>query len=102
MQQDALVGGRLLELKSDLMDNKSYPTDKWNALVKYDVEISAAAEKLRPYGDAWIDKLGREYFSLQENRAYLPDIVRVLLEEAKDEIVQKKAKAEREEAERLT
>jgi hypothetical protein len=84
MQQDLLVA-RLL---SEPPESTSYPKDKWYALVKYDAEISAAAEELRPYGDAWIDKLGKAYFDLQEDRSYLRNIVRKLSEEAENEVAQ--------------
>jgi hypothetical protein len=94
MQQDMLVGRLLLERESDPTDNKSYPTDKWGALVKYDAEISEAAEQLRPYGEAWINKLGHAYFALEEDRSYLPNIVRRLLDEAKDEEERKRVKVE--------
>jgi hypothetical protein len=88
-----LIGSLLLDHTSDPADSKSWPKEKWDALVKYDPEISAAAEKLRPYGRAWTDKLGRDYFALQEDRKYLPSIVDRLFEEAEEWL-------EREEAQR--
>lgn len=60
-------------------------TDRWRALVRHDNEISAAAEKLRPYGDVWVDKLGQEFFALKEDRRYLDNIVHALVDEAKQE-----------------
>jgi hypothetical protein len=100
MQQDASVARRLLERESEPAEYKGYPTDKWDALIKYDTEISAAAEILRPYGDAWIDQLGRDYFALQEDRSYLPNIVRKLIDEAEDAAKQDKARIEQEAAQR--
>lgn len=62
--------------------------DRWNALVRYDEEISTAAEQLRPFGDVWISKLGQAYFALNEDRKYLPNIVVRLKEEAEREKVE--------------
>jgi hypothetical protein len=59
--------------------------DRWQALVRYDNEISAAAEKLRPYGESWVDKLGQEFFALKEDRRYLDNIVQTLIDDAKQQ-----------------
>jgi hypothetical protein len=56
---------------------------RWNALLRYDDEIRGAAEKLRPFGDLWVDQLAKAYFDLNEDRRYLPNIVARLMEEAK-------------------
>jgi hypothetical protein len=64
--------------------------ERWEALVRYDDEICAAAEQLRCYGDTWVRKLGESYFALNEDRRYLPNIVSRLVEEAERD----KAKAE--------
>jgi len=100
MQQDMLVGNLLSDRKSDRTEDKSYPMDKWDALVKYDPQISAAADKLAPYGDVWIDKLGQAYFALEEDRSYLPNIVQRLSEEAEGELARQRARVEQEAAER--
>lgn len=68
---------------------------RWNALVRYDDEIRAAADALRPYGEQWITALGRDFFALNEDRAYLPNIVSRLLSEARVEAEHAKAEAER-------
>jgi hypothetical protein len=60
-------------------------TDRWNALLRFDDEIRTAAERLRPFGDTWVDKLGQAYFTLNEDRKYLPNIVRELIAEAEAE-----------------
>lgn len=52
------------------------------ALVRFDDEIRDAATKLTPFGSSWVDKLGQAFFALNEDRAYLPNIVRRLVEEA--------------------
>jgi hypothetical protein len=43
---------------------KNNVTDRWNALVRYDEEIRAAAEELRPFGDFWVTELGKAYLAL--------------------------------------
>jgi hypothetical protein len=62
---------------------KSFRRDRWDALVKYDHEIAQAAEQLRPFGDALIDEFGQAFFALNEDRAYLANIVKGLLAQAK-------------------
>lgn len=44
---------------------------RWDALIRFDPEISAAVAKLRPYGEKWIDEYRRNYFALDEDRSYL-------------------------------
>jgi hypothetical protein len=66
---------------------------RWDALVRYDPEISAAAEKLRPYGDTWIARLGYDFFALEEERTYLPNIVNRLIDEAKSDAEQERLRA---------
>jgi hypothetical protein len=56
--------------------------DRWRALTKYDPEIRAAVEALRPFGDVWVEKLGRDFFALNEDKSYLPNIVQTLKDEA--------------------
>jgi hypothetical protein len=63
-------------------------TDRWNALLRFDDEIRTAAEQLRPFGDTWVYKLGQAYFTLNEDRKYLPNIVRELIAEAEAEAEQ--------------
>jgi hypothetical protein len=53
--------------------------------VRFDDELRSAAEKLRPFGQKWIDDLGRSFFSLNEDRAYLPKILDRLISEARAE-----------------
>jgi hypothetical protein len=77
-----------------------FQSEKWNALLKYDPEISAAAKQLRAFGDRWVEELGRAYFALEEDRSYLPNIVRKLVEEAESEAEGEATRAKREAAER--
>jgi hypothetical protein len=79
----------------------NFPTERWEALVRYDPEIAPAAEHLRPFGEKWVRILGRDYFALQEDRNYLPQIVQRLTEEARSEAKQEAEKElARKEAER--
>jgi hypothetical protein len=61
---------------------------RWNALLRFDPDISAAAENLRPFGESWLSELGQAYFALNEDRQYLPNIVNRLIEEAEREKTQ--------------
>jgi hypothetical protein len=98
MQRDVLANDFVLKSPNDPADERfAKRRDKWDALVKFDPEISAAAEQLRPYGNVWIDRLGQAYFALEENRAYLPNIVDRLRHEAQEDA---RAQTEREEAHR--
>jgi hypothetical protein len=45
---------------------------RWEALVRYDPEIKAAALQLMPFGSAWVDRLGEAFTVLNEDRKYLP------------------------------
>jgi hypothetical protein len=56
--------------------------DRWRALAKYDPEIRAAAEALQPFGSVWVERLGRDFLALNEDKSYLPNIVQTLKEEA--------------------
>ena len=64
-------------------------------MVRYDPEIADAAKKLHPYGDHWVEKFGRDFFALQEDRAYIAGIVKKLLEEAEGEAKTKDDEAKR-------
>jgi hypothetical protein len=61
---------------------KPQTPDRWQALSRYDPEIRAAVEELRPFGVAWVDKLGRDFLALNEDKSYLPKIIEKLKEEA--------------------
>jgi hypothetical protein len=63
----------------------AFPSDRWEALVRYDTEIAEAAKQLRPFGEQWVRELGRAYFILGEDRRYLPNIIAKLLKEAQIE-----------------
>jgi hypothetical protein len=70
--------------RSDEVSNpSSNSTMRWEALVRYDDEIRAAAEKLMPFGPEWVNRLGDAFFALSEDRSYLANIVERLRNEAK-------------------
>jgi hypothetical protein len=83
-----------------VLEPKDQTLSKWQALVRYDPEISEAAGKLRPYGEEWVERCGEAYFSLEEDRKYLPHIVRKLIDEAEAGSAQKKAEVEQAAAQR--
>jgi hypothetical protein len=60
---------------------------RWEALIKYDDEIRLAAEKLSPYGEIWVAKLGEAFLALDEDRKYLPNIVSRLSAEAEQSAI---------------
>jgi len=62
----------------------TYDRVKWNALVKYDPEIGRLADKIRQLGDKWVDVLAADYLALND-KSYLPEIVRKIIEEARKE-----------------
>jgi len=57
-------------------------TERWNALARFDNEVRAAVEQLRPFGESLVNELAQAYFALNEDKQYLPKIVHALIEEA--------------------
>ncbi|WP_439530808.1 hypothetical protein [Pannonibacter sp.] len=55
-------------------NSSSADLDKWNALVRYDDDISRAAAQLEPYGTAAVDKL-RVVYSALNDKSKLDKIV---------------------------
>ncbi|WP_454700900.1 hypothetical protein [Agrobacterium burrii] len=49
-------------------------TDRWAALARYDDEIRAAVEQVRPYGSNALDRLRTTYLALND-KAKLPTII---------------------------
>ncbi len=58
-----------------------YDHAKWAALVKYDEDIAAAENIIRPLGQRWVDELARSYLALGD-KAYLKKIVAKIQEAA--------------------
>jgi hypothetical protein len=79
----SVARSEVARLSSERQRAANFPKKRWDALVKYDEEISSAASELRPFGSEWIEKLGEEFFALNEDRRYLPRIVARLAEEAR-------------------
>ena len=86
---------KLVQMQSDAAISKNDLPDRWTALVKYDNELAAAAEQLRPFGDKWVVKLGRDYFTLNEDKQYLPNMVRTLVGEARREAAEEEEERHR-------
>lgn len=62
----------------------AYDRTKWQALVQYDPDISAAADTVRPFGQMWVDELGASYMALND-KSYLSGIVEKITARAKAE-----------------
>jgi hypothetical protein len=71
--------------RGKISNPSSDSTARWEALVRYDEEIRAAAEKLSPFGAEWVNRLGDAFFTLNEDRIYLANIVERLRSEARSE-----------------
>lgn len=69
-------------LEGGSKSNPSSSTSRWEALVRYDDEVRAAAEELKPFGPEWVTRLGDAFLALKEDRSYLPNIVERLRNEA--------------------
>ncbi|MDG4554859.1 MAG: hypothetical protein P9E24_11560 [Candidatus Competibacter sp.] len=65
---------------------------KWNALLKYDNDIAAIANKIQPFGQKWLDEFALSYFALNDKQ-YLPEIERKILDSARKEAEENKQKA---------
>jgi hypothetical protein len=48
-------------------------------------KLAQLQKKLRPFGDIWVSRLGQEFFTLNEDRRYLANIVTGLVAEAERE-----------------
>ncbi|HDL16319.1 MAG TPA: DUF3426 domain-containing protein [Rhizobiales bacterium] len=58
---------------------------KWNALLQYDEDIRAVADKVQRYGRRWVDKLAAAYLPLND-KAYLQKIEQEVVAAAEAEI----------------
>src|SRR5262249_52105895 len=63
-------------------DQQNALTERWNALARFDNEVRAAVEQLRPFGESLVNQLAQAYFALNEDKQYLSKIVHALIEEA--------------------
>ena len=59
----------------------AYDKGKWKTLVKYDPDIRLAAQRVRPFGDAYEDELAEAYLQVND-KAYLESIVKKIIEDA--------------------
>ena len=57
---------------------------KWNALVQYDKDVSAAVAKVQPYGAKWVNELAVAFLAIND-KSYLPAIVEQIIRRASDE-----------------
>jgi hypothetical protein len=70
--------------------SKTYDQAKWNALLKYDADVAAAVEKIRPLGEHWLDEFASSYLALND-KSYLSRIVHKIIEDAGCEAAQSKS-----------
>jgi hypothetical protein len=68
--------------------NQTFDRQKWAALLQYDEEIAASAERLRPLGPKWVDELASAYMALND-KSYLPQIVEKIESRANEENARK-------------
>ncbi len=84
---------------SDGHQASGFDQTKWNALLRYDKDIAAAAERLRPYGSSCVNELGAAYMVLNE-KSYLAEIVQNIIDRARMEQSEQEEKLRREEERR--
>ena len=70
-----------------------YDDARWSALLAYDPDLKAAADRVAPYGQACVDRLARDFLALND-KSYLDRIVDEITRDAdaerarrRDEIV---------------
>ena len=64
--------------------HKPFDVEKWNALLKYDLDIAKVADQLRPFGDKWVDVFARDFLVLNDKQ-YLAQIVQRIIGDARRE-----------------
>lgn len=68
----------------------SYDEKKWEVLLQVDNEIAQAADKLRPFGERYVDELAETFMTLND-KSYLPAIVLKIADKAQLDIKEKEA-----------
>lgn len=63
---------------------KSYDVAKWTALLKYDDDLKAIADKFANFDQKWSDEFAADYLAIND-KAYLPEIVKKIIARAKAE-----------------
>ena len=67
----------------------NFDQSKWAALLKYDADIALIADRIRPYGQKWLNEFASSYLALNDKK-YLSDIEQKITSAAKKEIEYKK------------
>lgn len=62
----------------------SYDAARWSALLAYDPDLKAAADRVTPYGQSAVDRLARDFLALND-KGYLDRIVGEITREAEAE-----------------
>jgi hypothetical protein len=71
-------------VKLDVHSSKTYDESKWRALLQYDEQLAAVAQKLQVLGPKWVDELASAYLAIND-KSYLPAIVNKIIADAKRE-----------------
>jgi len=72
------------EYREERSRRGAYDRAKWDALVKYDADISRIVAALQPYGQKYVDEFAAAYLALNDKR-YLGMIVQKVVADAKQE-----------------
>jgi TM2 domain-containing membrane protein YozV len=51
---------------------RDYDVTKWNALIKFDNDVAAAADLVRPYGPKWVNEFAHSYLALNDKNYLKP------------------------------
>jgi hypothetical protein len=78
-------GERADHVAREAIEQLSYDTGRWSALLKYDPEIRSVAEKLAVLGQRRVDEFAKAYLALND-KSYLPHIVRKIINDARSEL----------------
>ncbi len=76
--------GYLQHSNESIDAKKSYDVTKWTALLKYDDDLKAVADKFANFGQKFSDEFAADYLTIND-KAYLPAIVKKIIARAKDE-----------------
>src|SRR5207249_2112249 len=64
--------------------SSDFDQEKWKALLAYDSDVAAVAEKLNILGAKWVHEFARAYLALNDKK-YLGDIATKIIRQAKEE-----------------
>jgi len=80
--RSTFFGGNIKPPSPSITTAVGFDRAKWNALVQYDKDIAAIAERLSPLGQEWVDEFASSYLALNDKQ-YLPAIEQKIVAAAK-------------------